>query len=187
MKITFIANEVSLFEAIDTDGVGFDEEYQAILTEDGDDLIWETSFSRFKYRQLGLPGSEYDLDEGQAIYIYEGAGKGFLTQNLLPNELKGRFENRSLKELPPGMEIVEVSGTYGMFKGKEALEKYNAVKEQWEAVCVASYEKFVEDFPSGADYAHCWKNGQRNGKFAAALWAVANEDSEQLTFLYREE
>lgn len=69
-------------EAIKEEGSGTDGEYSAYLSEDG--TTWTTHWSKFSYAVLN--GTE---ECQQAVVEYDGSFRGFLSQRLIPEELRG--------------------------------------------------------------------------------------------------
>lgn len=88
MQIRFTLGGISgkqLFDrfakAIEEENTGWDDMDSARLSEDG--TTWYTAWSGFLY-EIQNPQAD-----GPATVIYEGACRGFLSQNLLPAELDG--------------------------------------------------------------------------------------------------
>jgi hypothetical protein len=106
-------------EELEKEMVGWDPNFTgstggSCRLEDG---VWVTAWSDFEYW--------YDYDYGN--YTYQGAGNGFLAQRLLPEDLAyGRDHADKVV-------VCEVSGTYGFFKGADALKEYNKKKTEFTA------------------------------------------------------
>lgn len=77
-------------EAIQQENVGWDDMDSADLTKDGS--TWITAWSGFTYRILN------PQEELPAQVEYSGACRGFLTQNLLPEELSGPTSHAEVTE-----------------------------------------------------------------------------------------
>ena len=87
----------------------YDKNFQkcpAILT-----MIWHEALI-FK---TAWSGFEYTLNLADNTAVYEGARRGFLNQNILPNFGK--------------VEILSAEGTYGSFRGKNALNEYSTLSK----------------------------------------------------------
>jgi len=78
--------------AINEDGIGHDNEgeWSASLSEDG--RTWTTNWSRFTYTIVNP-----DADE-PAVVDYSGGYRGFLSQNLIPEELRGETVHAEVTE-----------------------------------------------------------------------------------------
>lgn len=78
--------------AINEDGVGHDNEGEwcASLSEDG--RTWTTNWSRFTYTIVNPTADE------NAIVEYDGGFRGFLAQNLIPEELRGETIHAEVTE-----------------------------------------------------------------------------------------
>lgn len=90
MKLVFTLENISgralvarFAAAIKEDGVGHDNEgeWSATLSDDG--RTWRTNWSRFSYQVIN-----YRSDR-PAVVEYDGGWRGFLAQNLIPQELRG--------------------------------------------------------------------------------------------------
>ncbi len=95
--------------------------------------IWVTATSRYVYRLVDyhLFGSG-DKTTAFQRWEYEGSTKGFRSQDLLPDAIKGSYPSS----------IFVASGTYGHFNPMNAgggcpLAAYQAAKAAWEAPFVA--------------------------------------------------
>ncbi len=107
MKIQFTLKDTTgsaLFAhfqvAINEEGVGYESDFNssARLSEDG--CAWTTSWSGFTYTIVNPTAVD------PAVVEYEGAWRGFLTQNLIPKELRGETN-------------------YAVVTGGSALEKHS--------------------------------------------------------------
>jgi len=95
MKIKFVLKDLTgsqlaarFVEAIDEENVGWDDMDNARLNGN----TWVTAWSGFAYTILNPESSE------QAVVEYDGACRGFLTQNLLPRELGGETNHAEIIE-----------------------------------------------------------------------------------------
>ncbi len=87
--------------------------------------VWVTAWSRYRYGFVD-----------DRTVVYEGAQSGWRVQSLLPPELQAE----------PG-EVLAVWGTYGLFSGAQALERYAARKAAWEgAIAPFSTALFDGDY-----------------------------------------
>ena len=86
------------------------------LAAEGKGLVWQTATSCFTYALLNTTSKR----ETPALIAYEGAEKGFLAQELLPDEIRQEVR------------IIAVEGTYGSFEGEDAFTEYQAHKRAWE-------------------------------------------------------
>ncbi len=113
---------------IETEGVGFETDFDscASFSEAGSEkrprLVWTTSWSGFVYKWI----------VNKKWWVYDGAEKGFLAQDLLPPVLAEAKD----------VEIVRVFGTYGNFEGPDALESYQSAKRWWEEITGVFYDSF---------------------------------------------
>lgn len=110
----------ALKKAIETEDIGFDDWAEAALyidadsTETSGSARWHTAFSGYTYSIRWYYEHPYDT----RLHVeYEGAERGFLAQNLLPDFLR-----------EGEIEITTASGAHGDFHGSDALEIYKATK-----------------------------------------------------------
>ena len=75
---------------------------------------WITAWSRYRYTLI-------ETSPGRQVWEYEGAEKGFLRQNLLPEVLAEVARHRNPC-------ILAVEGTYGSFVGRNAFWDYQKTK-----------------------------------------------------------
>lgn len=91
LKKTTGAQLVARFAAaIEEERVGYDEVSNATLSPEGD--TWYTALSNFSYRVLN------PKENNPAVVLYQGASRGFLVQNLLPEELREETEYAVVRE-----------------------------------------------------------------------------------------
>lgn len=162
MKIKFTTNTKYSVEDLvvfsNTEGVGFENDFGSRVgldLTDPEHPIWTTSWSRFSYKFIGNENS-------RDVWEFVGAQNGFGRQDLL---------------FPlPEIEILEVEGSHGEFRGDCALDNYENQKrldrEEFSKMC------------SGFDWSALCQ--------MAAAWAVAGrplteEAREQKYLLEREE
>lgn len=99
MKLVYTLKSISgsaLFArfaaAINEDGIGHDNEgeWSASLSENG--KVWTTNWSRFTYTIVNPESND------SAIVEYDGGFRGFLAQNLIPDELRGETVHAEVTE-----------------------------------------------------------------------------------------
>lgn len=119
------------------------------IAAEGKGLVWETARSSFCYSLL----NDTSERSSPALIEFQGALRGFLAQDLLPDEFR------------QNVRIMEVEGTYGSFHGEDALERYREVKEGWETLLWPLYrglQGLVFPDTSGTDA----------GEFFARIWEM---------------
>ena len=90
MKIRFELTQISGKELSDIfsssimeENIGFDPDFNSSASLEEGGTKWRTAWSGFSYK------IENPESENPAIVVYDGAWRGFLSQNLIPGELSG--------------------------------------------------------------------------------------------------
>lgn len=119
-----------------------------------DSPVWCTARSGFVYQLIGHEDDFSDIlrPRRRDVWCYDGARRGFLTQNLL---------------MPlPDVRISWVRGTFGEFTGDDAFETYGAVANAGQRLAEAA---LAEDWP------HAYTSPQEM-EAMPSYWPVGQSD-----------